>query len=91
MKERDAPLTIEPELRARLMDLAARSGTSLAELVESVLCAHADEQERILDELSEDEERWQRYLADGQNVSFQVVREKLHGLAGEAARKTQTR
>ena len=63
---------------------------SLTDLAESVLRAHADEQERLIAELAEDEERWQRYLAGGKTVSFEDVRKKLHELAGEAAGKAQS-
>ena len=85
----DPPLTLDPELQARLTALAARSDMSLADLAESVLRAHADEQERLIDELAEDEERWQRYLAGGQSIPFQTVRRKLHRLAAEAAQKVE--
>ena len=89
--ETNTPLTLDPELRVRLTALAARSNMSLADLAETVLRAHADEQERLIDELAEDEERWQRYLVGGQTVSFQGVRAKLLRPAGEAARKADTR
>ena len=83
------PLNLDPDLVVRLTALAARSGLSLAGLAESVLRAHADEQERTLGELAEDEARWQRYLAGGQTIPFERVREKLHRLAAEAARKAE--
>ena len=80
---------LDPELEARLTSLAERSGLSLADLARSVLRAHADEQERLIEEFAEDEERWQRYLAGGQTVPFESVRKSLHRLAGEAARKAE--
>ena len=82
-------LDLDRELEARLQALAARSGLTLADLAGSVLRAHADDQERLLYELAEDEERWQRYLAGGQTIPFQTVRRRLHRLAGEAARKVE--
>lgn len=91
MAQNDGTLTIDPALRTRLIALASRSGTSFSKLAEAVLRAHADEQERLIDELAEDEERWQRYLAGGETIPFRTVRERLHGLAGEAAKKAESR
>ena len=85
MTNKTTSLNIDPELRSRLTSLAARSGTSFADLAESVLRTHADEQERMMDELAEDEERWQRYVAGGQTIPFETVRSHLHGLAAQAA------
>ena len=83
------PLDLDPELQARLSDLATRAGVSVAGIAESVLRAHVDEQERMNDELNEDEQRWQRYLAGGQTIPFEAVRGKLHKLAWEAAQKAE--
>ena len=83
-------LTIDPDLRARLDSLAERSGTSVEDLVQAVLAAHADEQERVIDELIDDEARWQRYLSTGQSVPLQQVRDKLIGLAREAGGKAES-
>jgi hypothetical protein len=83
------PLILDPDLAARLTALAARSGQSLADLAQSVLRAHADEQEKVESELAEDEQRWQRYLAGGQTIAFQSVRGRLQKLAAEAARKAE--
>ena len=82
-------LKLDSELQARLAVLASRAGVSVDALAEAVLRAHADEQERLISELAEDEERWQRYIAGGQTVSFEIVRGKLRKLAGEAARKAE--
>lgn len=90
MTSKDTLLEIDPNLRARLEALASRSGMSLETLAQSVLLAHADEQERLADELAEDEERWQQYLATGQSIPFETVREKLRSLAAAAARQTDT-
>lgn len=84
------PLTIhDPALRSRLSALAARAGTSVDDFAQAVLRAHADEQERLLDELAEDEDRWQRYVAGGETIPFETVRGRLRTLAGEAARKAE--
>ena len=88
-KTSDPPLSIDPALQSRLEALAARSGVSVTDLALSVLRAHADEQERLIAEFAEDEERWQRYLAGGQTVPFETVRGKLSKLATEAARKAE--
>ena len=78
-------VTIDPDLKVRLVALASRSGQTLDELTQIVLRRHADEQERIATEYAEDEKRWQRYLQTGQSVPIQVVRSKLQTLAGKAA------
>ncbi len=83
------PLTLDPDLQARLTDLAARAGVSLADLADTVLRTHVDEQEQIQVELAEDEHRWQRYLAGGQTIPFEAVRGRLHKLAREAAQKAE--
>jgi len=80
-------LQIDAGLMQRLKVLASRSGQSSADLVETVLRRHADEEERKLLEQKEDEQRWQRYLSEGHAVPFETVRNKLHGLAAEAAQK----
>ncbi len=82
-------IQIAPDLRVRLMALASRSGVSFSDLAESILRAHADEQERMISELAEDEDRWQRYLAGGQTIPFETVRSHLHGLAAQAAQKAE--
>lgn len=84
-------LSLEPELEARLTALARRSGMSLADLAQSVLRAHADEQERVVEEFAEDEQRWQRYLAGGQTIPFDSVRGRLQKLVADAARKAEPR
>ena len=89
--ESSSPLTLDPDLQARLTVLAARAGVSVHALADSVLRAHADEQEQLVDELAEDEERWQRYLAGGQSIAFESVRRRVRELAGEAARKAEPR
>ena len=91
MPDDDSALTIDPRLRARLDSLAERSGTSVQNLIEAVLAAHADEQEREIDELVEDEARWQRYLTSGRSVPLQQVRDKLVDLAREAGGKAERR
>lgn len=80
-------LNLSPALAARLENLAAQSGLSTSELVEAVLIAHADEQERRQAEFAEDDARWQRYVEDGQAIPFETIRNKLHGLAAQAAQK----
>ena len=84
-----AQVAIDPELEARLSALAARSGVSLSELAQSVLRSHADEQERLSEELAEDEHRWQRYLSTGESIPFDVVRAQLRRLAREAAQRAE--
>ena len=78
-------VTIDPDLKIRLVALASRSGLTLDELTQTVLRRHAEEQERIAAEYAEDEKRWQRYLQTGQSVPFQAVRSRLKTLAVEAA------
>lgn len=87
MTGKNEPLQIAPNLRVRLTALASKSGKSFGDLAESVLRAHADEQERKIIEEAEDEQRWQRYLSEGNTIPFETVRGKLHGLAAEAAGK----
>ena len=84
---KDDTLELDPDLKARLAALAARSGQTLPELAEAVLRRHADEQERTVAEYANDEQRWQRYLQTGQSVPFQTVQARLRKLAGEAARR----
>ncbi len=43
----------------------------------------------LIDELVDDEARWQRYLASGQSVPLNRVRDKLIGLAREAGGKAE--
>ena len=80
-------LQIDANLMHRLKTLALRRGLSFTDLAETVLRCHADEEERKLLEQQEDEQRWQRYLSEGHTVPFETVRNKLHGLAAEAAQK----
>jgi len=82
-------LHLAPELQVRLRVLAAKSGRTLEELAENILRAHADEQERVVAERQEDEQRWQRYLETGQTISLDSVRGKLHTLAGQSATKAE--
>ena len=89
MTSENSSLKIDSELRARLTALASRHGTSFEALAEAILRAHADEQERLVDEFAEDEERWQRYLATGESIPFETVRNKLRSLASAAARKVE--
>ena len=67
--------------------MAKQAGLSVSELALDILRAHADEQERLAAEQGEDEERWQRYLADRLVVPHQAVRSKLQRLAAVAAAK----
>lgn len=78
-------LTIDPHLKGRLTALASRSGCTYAELAENILRRHADEQERLISEYTEDEERWQRYLQSGKSISFEKMRNRLRQLAADAA------
>ncbi len=89
--DRSSPLTLDPDLWARLTVLAARAGVSVRALADTVLRAHADEQERRVDEGAEDEERWQRYLAGGPSIAFESVRRRVRKLVGEAAWKAEPR
>jgi predicted transcriptional regulator len=83
------PLYLSPALKIRLENLAAQSGLSFRDLAEAVLSAHADEQERRQAEFTEDDARWQRYIEDGQAIPFETIRNKLHGLAAQAAQKVE--
>ena len=85
MDNDDSTLTIDPDLRERLESLADRSGTSIDDLVNAVLSAHADQQEHLLNELAEDEERWQQYLASGRSIPVESVRTRLRSFAGFTA------
>jgi predicted transcriptional regulator len=89
MSEKNNTLQIDPNLRVRLKALASKTGRSFADFAESVLRSHADEEERKILERAEDEQRWQRYLAGGRTIPFETVRNKLHGLAAEAAQKAE--
>ena len=80
-------ISVDADLQARLATMAKKAGLSVNELALGILRAHADEQERLMAEHAEDEDRWQRYLAAGHAVSYQAVRSKLHRLAAEAAAK----
>ena len=89
MSEKNNTLQIDPDLRVRLKALASKTGRSFAEFAEEILRSHADEEERRIIERGEDEQRWQRYIAGGQTIPFETVRNKLHGLAAEAAQKAE--
>lgn len=89
MSEKNSTLQIDPDLRVRLKALASKTGRSITDFAESVLRSHADEEERKILERAEDEQRWQRYLAGGRTIPFETVRNKLHGLAAEAAQKAE--
>ena len=79
-------LTVNPELEERLTTLAERLGVSYHDLAMAILERHADEQERLLAEIQEDEQRWQRYLASGRSIPLNKVRSRLQQLATEAGR-----
>lgn len=81
------PLYLDPSLRARLVALAERQGTTLSDFAEDVLRAHADDTERAAQELAEDDRRWRRYLSTGEGASAETVREKLQRLAATAAQQ----
>jgi len=87
MSDKNNTLQIAPDLQVRLKALASKTGRSFADFAESVLRSHADEEERKIVERAEDEQRWQSYLAGGRTIPFETVRNKLHGLAAEAAQK----
>jgi len=89
MSEKNNILQIDPDLRVRLKALASKTGRSFADFAEGVLRSHAEEEERKILERAEDEQRWQRYLAGGRTIPFETVRNKLHGLAAEAAQKAE--
>jgi len=78
---------IDSDLKSRLAALASRSGLSVGELARDILRDHADRQEVLIAEYTEDEARWQRYLETGETIAFETVRAKLQGLAAEAAHK----
>ena len=84
-------IEIDAALNNRLTALVQRDGVSVDDFVTKALKLHADEQERMLGELRQDEERWQRYLASGHAVPFETVRRKLRGMVAEADDHTQTR
>ncbi len=84
------PLQIDFDLEARLSVLAARSGMSTTALAEDILRSHADEQERLISEYTEDDKRWQRYLETGETVSASDIQNKLRKLAKEATMKADT-
>ena len=81
-------LNISDSLQARLLPVAEKAGMSVGDLAELVLTRHLDEQEGLLSEIVEDEERWQKYLATGEAVDLTTVRNRLQNLAAEAALKT---
>ena len=87
MSEKNDTLHIDADLMVRIKALASKSGRSFADMAESILRSHADEEDRKLLELADDEQRWQHYLSEGQSVPFATVRHKLRGLAAEAAQK----
>ena len=76
MSDTHNAIDLEPELEAKLVPLAARS----------VLHRHADEQERLTAEYTEDDIRWERYLATGESVPAEVVLRELDDMAAEAKR-----
>lgn len=83
---------IDADLTGRLEALARREGTSIEELVESVLRAHAEAAESgMLDHEDDDERRWQNYLQSGRTVSFETVRERLRILVERAGSATTSR
>ena len=55
------------------------------------MSTHSHEQDRTLNELAEDEDRWQHYLASGHSVPHRTVQRRLRKLAGEAAQKAEPR
>ncbi len=89
MSHTEPNLTIDADLEARLSALAARTGRTVSDLAETVLRRHADEQERLIAELAEDEARWQHYLASRTSVAFDDVHRRLRHLAAEAAAKSE--
>ena len=48
------------------------------------MCANAEKQSYLIDELAEDEQRWQCYPAGWQAVPFDSVRKSLHRLVAQA-------
>lgn len=83
-------IEIDAALNSRLTALAEREGVSVDDLVTKTLNQHADEREQVLDDLRQDEERWQRYLAAGHAVPFETVRRKLRTMVTEAADRSKT-
>ena len=86
MSDTHNTIDLEPELEAKLVPLATRSGQSLSAFAQSVLHRHADEQERLMAEYTEDDIRWERYLATGESVPAEVVLRELDDMAAEAMR-----
>jgi predicted transcriptional regulator len=87
MHDKNDTLQIAPDLMVRLEALATKNGRSLADFAAGILQSHAENEECKQIERAEDEQRWQRYLAEGRTVSFETVRNKLRDLTAEAARK----
>ncbi|MEM8587714.1 MAG: hypothetical protein AAGG65_06595 [Pseudomonadota bacterium] len=83
-------IQIDAALNNRLTALAERDGVSVDDLVTKTLSRHADERERVMDDLRQDEERWQRYLATGHAVPFESVRRKLRAMVAKAANRSNT-
>ncbi len=80
-------LAIDSELSERLSVIAAREGSTLTELAETVLRQHAEEAERLAEEFAEDDRRWARYLETGESISLEEILSDLDALADEARRK----
>ena len=82
---------IDADLEGRLAALARRAGVSVDDFAARILSLHADEQERTLGELEEDDQRWQHYLAAGHSIPFETVRRKLQEMVTQVAGRAQPR
>ena len=79
-----ATLIIPEELERRLAAIAESRHITVESLTTEMLSEFAKEQERYVQEMVEDETRWQRYLRTGKSISREDMSRKLQSLAKQA-------
>lgn len=70
-------IRLTEELKARIARVAERNGTTPHGFILGALEEKVDEAERRRDFVDEAERRWQTFLADGQVVAWEDMREYL--------------
>ena len=80
-------LSIDAELGQRLAEEAVKSGCTPDALAADILQAHFAANTTGLQDLEDDDLRWQRYKESGHSVSQDAIRSKLRRYAAEAASK----
>jgi len=80
-------LSINADLGQRLTEKAVKAGRTPDALAADILQAHLDADTIDVQDIAEDDMRWQRYKESGHSVSQEAIRGKLRRYAAEAESK----